>query len=124
MSAYELAKDAARLAGTATLSKDVVDLLHAKLSLLADQVALLEKENANLKAENKNLHAELQHIKPVGFMENMGVFWKRAKTGFEEIPYCRECPTHPIMYPMHGPNIWVCGVGEHSAPFDVKPPSL
>lgn len=64
MGAYEMAKDAARLASTATLGKDVIDLLNAKLALLAEQAKTLEAENGTLKAENANLKAQLQHLQP------------------------------------------------------------
>ena len=130
MSAYQLAKDAARIASTATLSKDVIDLLQAKLSLLAEQivlldkkVALFERENSDLKAENKNLRAQLENLQPSGFEENMGVLWKETDTGFEPHPYCRECASHPIMTPVHQARLWVCANGEHQAPFSVKPPN-
>src|SRR6266436_2685608 len=120
MSAYQLAKDAARIASTATLSKDVIDLLQTKLSLLTEQTAGLEKENAELKAENANLRNQLQD-EPIEFEESMGVLWKRTATGFEQHPYCKECPSHPVMTPVRRANIWVCGTGNHNAPRSVRP---
>jgi regulator of replication initiation timing len=71
MGATETIKEFVRIAATAGLSKDVIDLLDKKTSLLAEQVALLEqektsllRENRNLKSENKNLKTRLQEAKP------------------------------------------------------------
>jgi predicted nuclease with TOPRIM domain len=49
MSAIETAKEIVRISSTAGLSKDVIDLLDKKNSLLTEQVTTLETENANLK---------------------------------------------------------------------------
>lgn len=80
MSAADTVKEFVRIANTAGLAKDVVDLLQAKVALLADKVAALEKdgaaltdentallrENRNLKLENENLQKQLQNARPKG----------------------------------------------------------
>ena len=49
MSAIDTAKEIARIASTASLGKDVIELLEKKVGLLAEQITTLETENANLK---------------------------------------------------------------------------
>jgi regulator of replication initiation timing len=58
MGATETAKEVVRIATTAGLAKDVIDLLEKKASLLAEQVTALEKENTSLLRENRNLTIE------------------------------------------------------------------
>lgn len=78
MSAADTVKDVVRIATTAGLAKDVIDLLQVKTVLLTEQVATLEKDNAaltqentallrenrNLKLENENLKSQLQNERP------------------------------------------------------------
>jgi regulator of replication initiation timing len=71
MSAIDTAKEFVRLGSTVGLSKDVIDLLDKKASLLAEQVTALEQENTtllrenrNLKLENENLKGQLQKARP------------------------------------------------------------
>ncbi|MGD0208737.1 MAG: cell division protein ZapB [Verrucomicrobiota bacterium] len=78
MGATDTIKEFARIATTAGLTKDVIDLLDKKAVLLAEQVAALEKDNAaltqenttllresrNLKLENENLKTQLQNARP------------------------------------------------------------
>jgi len=45
MSAIDTAKEIGRIASTATLGKDVIDLFEKKVALLAEQVTTLETEN-------------------------------------------------------------------------------
>ena len=123
LSALDTAKEIARLSSTAGLSKDVVDLQAAKLNILTEEIVSLHSKVSLLEAENAQLRSQIQHLKPVGFMENMGVLWKRTAQGFEKIPYCKECPNHPIMTPLHEARTWVCATGDHIAPFSVKPPA-
>ncbi len=73
MNAADAFKEAVRVASTAGLSKDVIDLLDKKAALLAEQVTALEQENTallrenrNLKLENENLKAQLQNARPKG----------------------------------------------------------
>ena len=114
MSASELAQEAARLAATHTLSKDVIDLLKEKLSLLEEKVAQLETENAELRKNVPKAQAS-------EYVENMGVLWKRSGPGYEKIPYCKEYPTNPIM--MNFAGQWLCGNTKHVAPLAVRPPA-
>jgi hypothetical protein len=73
MSAIDTAKEFVRLGSTVGLSKDVIDLLDKKASLLAEQVTALEQENTtllrenrNLKLENEKLKGQLQNARPKG----------------------------------------------------------
>jgi DNA-binding MarR family transcriptional regulator len=65
MSAFDTAKEIVRIGSTAGLSKDVIDLLEKKSSLLVEKVVALERENAQLKLECGQLRQQLQHPKPV-----------------------------------------------------------
>lgn len=65
MGAFDTAKEIVRLGSTAGLSKDVIDLLEKKASLLAERVVKLEQENAQLQLECAQLRQQLQHPKPV-----------------------------------------------------------
>jgi len=71
MGATETIKELVRITATTGLSKDVIDRLDQKTSLLAEQVTRLEqektslgRENRNLKSENDNLKARLQEALP------------------------------------------------------------
>lgn len=64
MSALDTAKELGRMAATATLSKDVIDLFEKKVALLTEQVAALQTENANLKQKVKSLEQELDRFSP------------------------------------------------------------
>ena len=66
MGALDTVKDIGRLASTATLSKDVIDLLKEKITLLTEQIATLQKENTDLKAKVYELEQELKSVKPKG----------------------------------------------------------
>jgi DNA-binding MarR family transcriptional regulator len=66
MSAIDTAKEIARIASTATLGKDVIDLLEKKVALLAEQVTTLETENTNLKQKITNLEQEHAGVPPKG----------------------------------------------------------
>ena len=63
MSAADTVKDVVRIATTAGLAKDVIDLLQAKTTLLTEQVAALQEENTTLLRENRNLATENQQLK-------------------------------------------------------------
>jgi FtsZ-binding cell division protein ZapB len=63
INATETVKDFIRVAQTAGLSKDVIDLLEKKVALLAEQVASLEQENSTLLRENRNLHLVNEDLK-------------------------------------------------------------
>jgi regulator of replication initiation timing len=63
MGATDTIKEFARIATTAGLTKDVIDFLDKKASLLAEQVAALEQENTTLLRENRNLKLENEILK-------------------------------------------------------------
>ena len=60
MGALDTVKELGRMATTATLSKDVIDLFSKKAELLEEQVATLEQENTVLKTENANLKQKIK----------------------------------------------------------------
>jgi regulator of replication initiation timing len=60
MSATEIAKEAIRIASTAGLSKDVIDLLKEKITILDEKGQVLTQENNTLKAENYDLRKRLE----------------------------------------------------------------
>ncbi len=66
MSAIDTAKEIARIASTATLGKDVIDLFEKKVALLAEQVTTVETENANLKQKVANLEQQLTGVRAKG----------------------------------------------------------
>jgi predicted nuclease with TOPRIM domain len=62
MSALETAKEIGRIAATATLSKDVIDLLEKKVALVAEQISTLEREKSGLIAEKTNLSKKIANL--------------------------------------------------------------
>jgi hypothetical protein len=66
MSAIDTAKEIARIASTASLGKDVIDLFEKKVVLLAEQVTTLETENANLKQKAADFEQQLAGVRPKG----------------------------------------------------------
>ena len=71
MSATDIAKGIVRIATTAGLSKDVIDLLEKKLALLTDELAVVSKklsvsesEKGHLQSENDALKEQLRHFQP------------------------------------------------------------
>jgi DNA-binding NarL/FixJ family response regulator len=64
MSAIDTAKEIARIASTASLGKDVIDLLEKKVGLLAEQITTLETENANLKQKAANFDQQFAGARP------------------------------------------------------------
>src|ERR1051325_7704845 len=69
MSALDTAKEIGRMAATATLSKDVIDLFEKKVALLTEQVATLETENANLNQKVAGLQQQLDRFHPKGELQ-------------------------------------------------------
>jgi hypothetical protein len=123
MSAESAAKELIRVATTAGLSKDVIDLLEKKASLLVEENAVLASKISRLEIENGQLKTQLQNSQPVvgRFHEFGGVLWKRTEKGFEKFPYCKECAHHPVMMaqpPLRHitPMFWSCSNG-HTAPY-------
>ena len=74
----DIAKDAIRIATTAGLDKDVIDLLKDKVALLTEKIAALEQENALLKSENSNLGKKMTNLeqKPQGSKPQSEIFEK------------------------------------------------
>ncbi len=64
MSAIDTAKEIARIASTASLGKDVIELLEKKVGLLAEQIATLEMENAKLKQKVASLDQQFAGARP------------------------------------------------------------
>lgn len=64
MSTLDIAKDVLRIASTAGLTKDVIDLLEKKLALLTDENENLKTKVSILETENFNLKQQIQHSKP------------------------------------------------------------
>src|SRR5438105_13845436 len=64
MSAIDTAKEIARIASTASLGKDVIELLEKKVGLLAEQITTLETENAKLKQKVANLDQQFAGARP------------------------------------------------------------
>jgi hypothetical protein len=111
------------------LAKDQFGFLQQKnislASSLAETVAknkILERQNADLEEQVAQLQDQLEIFKPVlgGLVESMGALWRRTATGFEPVPYCRECKTHPIMTSFA--NTWICNK-THQVPSSIRPPN-
>jgi hypothetical protein len=73
MNTADAVKDVVRIATTAGLAKDVVDLLEKKAALMAEKAFSLEQENTTLLRENRNLHLvnkdlkrQLENARPKG----------------------------------------------------------
>ena len=125
MSATDTVKELIRIANTAGLSKDVIDLMEKKLALLTAELVQANMRISQFEIENRQLKTQIQNSKPVAgaLQESMGVFWKQTSKGFEPNPYCAECSHHPIMMemPPFRPMFWQCSQG-HTAPLSVNPP--
>ena len=106
------------------------------------KIEQLEKQLLELKAEFAEFKLQFQHgfhsniqetviedfqAQPGNsqtgtWQENMGALWKRTATGFEEFPYCKECPTNPIMRLIA--QGWVCPGNKHIFPHGVHAPAF
>jgi len=64
MSATDIAKEIIRIANTATLGKDVIDLLKEKVALLTEEIDTLRSKASSLEVENADLKASLQSLQP------------------------------------------------------------
>ena len=99
-------------------TKAHVDLLSEALRRVGEERDTALRRCAELESRVLSLEA------PPAMVENMGVLWKRTATGFERIPYCRDCSSHPIMFPVppRHPVFFACSEG-HQVPRAVAPPS-
>lgn len=96
----------------------------AHLDMLNEALRRVGEERDEALRQCAVLESRLLRLeRPEAMKENMGVLWKRSATGFERMPYCRECVTHPIMMqaPPSRPMFWMCSEG-HQAPLSVNPP--
>ena len=113
------------------LAADQFNHLEEKSRDLEEQKSELQVSVAELKSTNKDLLKEIDELqeqlrlfKPEqgGFVEHMGVLWKRSGDGYEKHPYCNECSNHPIMSTFS--RFWICSGGKHQAPQTVTPPQF
>ena len=109
--------------GSAAILRERITQLREQFTLATERAETAEARTKNLEAQLRDARMEVERLKPPGLEESMGVLWKRTPAGFEQHPYCKECPSHPVMTPMHRARIWVCGTGDHHAPLSVRPPS-
>ena len=65
MNPLDTAKEIVRMASTAGLSKDVIDLLEKKLGILTSVLADAQRKIASLETDNANLRTKLRHLQPV-----------------------------------------------------------
>ncbi len=126
MSAIDTAKEIVRIGSTAGLSKDVIDLLEKKATLLAEENIALKSQVAVLQAENAQLRQKLEHAQPqTKFVESEGLLWKRKPSGeFESRPYCPSCRDHPVMsaFPPEPHAMYSACPGPHTFDYAIKPP--
>jgi DNA-binding MarR family transcriptional regulator len=64
MSAMDTAKEIARIASTASLGKDVIELLEKRSDCLRSKITTLETENTKLKQEVANLDQQFAGARP------------------------------------------------------------
>ena len=64
MSATDIAKEIVRIANTAALSKDVIDLLEKKLALMTEETDGLRSKASHLEVENADLKTQIQRLQP------------------------------------------------------------
>jgi hypothetical protein len=100
----------------------------AHVDLLTEALRKVGEERDDALRRCSELEGRLVRLeRPAAMVEHMGVLWKRTATGFEPNPYCRECPTHPIMsvfppaFTHSPPEQWECS-SKHRAPYS-KPPT-
>jgi chromosome segregation ATPase len=86
MGAQDIAKDAIRIATTAGLSKDVIDLLEKKIALLTEQIATLETEKANLKEKLADLEQQLDRLRSKEELHQDAIRFLKALFQSGELP--------------------------------------
>ena len=115
--------------GSAAILRERITQLREQFALATERetgankrAEIADVRAKNLEAELHDARAEIQRLKPAGFVESMGVLWKRTATGFEPYPYCKGCPAPTVMSPLLRGRGWVCATGDHHAPRS-QPPS-
>ena len=129
MSAENAVKEVVRIATTAGLSKDVIDLMEKKLALLTAELSQANTRISKFEIENRQLKTQIQNSQPVtgNLHSAFGVLWKRAGNGFERVPYCPQCENHPAMFgqPPHpliiDPHYWQCSKCDFLVNFSGRP---
>lgn len=93
MSASEAAKEVIRIATTAGLSKDVIDLMEKKVSLLTGENSELKTKVSALEVEVGQLRGQLGNLHPIAKPADICPFCRRAAGELEAIkphPYFGE----------------------------------
>ena len=85
MSATDTAKEVIRIATTAGLSKDVIDLQAAKLDILVKENAELSTKVSRLEIENSQLRSRLDDFQPVAKPGDLCPFCRRTTLQLNEI---------------------------------------
>ena len=93
MSASDTAKEVIRIASTAGLSKDVIDLMDKKLALLTGENAELKTKVSAFEIEVTQLRSQLGNLHPITKPADTCSFCRRAAGELEDIkphPYFGE----------------------------------
>src|ERR1017187_10371729 len=85
MSATDTAKEVIRIASTAGFSKDVIDLMDKKLSLLTSENAELKKKVSAFEIEVRQLRRQLEDFQPVAKPADICPYCRRATGQLIEI---------------------------------------
>jgi hypothetical protein len=85
MSASDTAKEVIRIATTAGLSKDVIDLQAAKLHILVEENAELSTKVSRLEIENRQLRTQLENFQPFAKPADICPYCRRATGQLIEI---------------------------------------
>ena len=92
MSATDTAKEVIRIATTAGLSKDVIDLQAAKLDILVKENAELSTKVSRLEIENRQLRSQLEDFQPVAKPADTCLYCRRATGEVVELSQ------HPVFF--------------------------
>lgn len=87
--------------GSATVLKEHLALLQAKLGTLKDEIAKLERDNADLRAKLSEATAQLATSSHASeFVEERGALFKRKPGGgFQTAVYCPHCRQSTSSFP-------------------------
>ena len=121
----KLTEEILRIANTHGLSKDVIDLLEKKASLLEEELQQSREREKKKDIKIAYLESQLEELQPVGFTESEGLLWKKTNEGFERRPYCPSCKDHPVMmvFSPSGDMFWACP-NNHTFDYNIKPPEV